>query len=282
MEHYVNSKAVERFRQRLIEEEKCSATIDKYINDVRSFLEEQGEGVTITKERIIRYKQNLVAQGYAIATINGVIASLNSFFKKMGWYDCVVKSLKMQRAAFRSQERELSKKEYYRLLQAAKHQGNLRLYYLMQTICSTGIRVSELRFITVEAVSSGRARVSLKGKSRMILLPAALCQELKRYVKERGIASGSIFVTKNGKPLDRSNIFKEMKQLCEEAEVDSQKVFPHNLRHLFACMYYKVEKDIAHLADILGHSSVETTRVYLKTSSAEQERQIERLGLVVR
>ncbi len=282
MEHYVNNYDVEKFRQKLIEEEKCSATIDKYTNDVRSFLEVQGEGIAITKERIIRYKQNLIAQGYAIATINGVIASLNSFFKKMGWYDCVVKSLKMQRAAFRSQERELSKKEYYRLLQAAKHQGNLRLYYLMQTICSTGIRVSELRFITVESVSSGRAGVSLKGKSRMILLPAALCQELKKYVKERGITSGSIFVTKNGRPLDRSNIFKEMKQLCEEAEVDRRKVFPHNLRHLFACIYYKVEKDIAHLADILGHSSVETTRVYLKTSSAEQERQIERLGLVVR
>lgn len=282
MEHYVNNYDVEKFRQKLIEEEKCSATINKYTNDVRFFLEEQGEGIAITKERIIRYKQNLIAQGYAIATINGVIASLNSFFKKMGWYDCVVKSLKMQRAAFRSQERELSKKEYYRLLQAAKHQGNLRLYYLMQTICSTGIRVSELRFITVESVSSGRAGVSLKGKSRMILLPAALCQELKKYVKERGITSGSIFVTKNGRPLDRSNIFKEMKQLCEEAEVDRRKVFPHNLRHLFACIYYKVEKDIAHLADILGHSSVETTRVYLKTSSAEQERQIERLGLVVR
>lgn len=281
MEHYVNNSAVKHFRQRLIEEEKCPATIDKYVGDVRSFLGDTEEGALITKERVIQYKQELISRQYAVATINGVIASLNSFFKGMGWYDCVVKSLKMQRTAFRSQERELSKQEYYRLLNEAKRTGNMRLYYLMQTICATGIRVSELKFITMEAVRAGKARVSLKGKNRMVLLPTALCQELKRYAKERGITAGSIFITKSGRPMDRSNIFKEMKQLCEGAGVDSSKVFPHNLRHLFACIYYKVERDIARLADILGHSSVETTRIYLKASSAEQEKQLGQLGLVL-
>lgn len=281
MEHFINEDIIERFRQKLVEEEKCHATIKKYLHDIQTFLDTIGENAAVTKEQVILYKQKLAEGQYAVATINGVLASLNSFFKKMGWYDCVVKSLKMQRAAFRSRERELSREEYYRLLKAAKKQGNIRLYYLMQTICSTGIRVSELKFITVESVKSGRARVSLKGKNRTVLLPGALCVELKKYIKERGISSGSVFISKNGKPLDRSNIFKEMKSLCGNAGVDRSKVFPHNLRHLFACIYYKVEKDIAHLADILGHSSVETTRIYLRASCAEQERQMERLGLVV-
>ncbi len=281
MEHIVKEGALEEFRKKLIEEEKCRATIEKYLHDVQTFFMDYEKGSVITKENVILYKQKLIEQQYAIATVNGILASLNSFFKKMNWHDCIVKSLKIQRAAFRSQERELSKQEYYRLLKAAKKAGNLRLYYLMQTICSTGIRVSELKFITVEAVKNGRAIVSLKGKNRLVLLPTALCRELKRYTKERKIQSGSIFISKNGRPLDRSNIFKEMKALCENANVDRKKVFPHNLRHLFACIYYKEEKDIAHLADILGHSSVETTRIYLRISCTEQERQMERLGLVV-
>lgn len=280
MEHYMNNDLIAKFEQELREEEKCTATIRKYMHDVSVFYHDVGEEAAVTKELVIRYKQKLVKR-YAVATVNGILASLNHFFKKRDWYDCVVKSLRVQRAAFRSQERELSKEEYYRLLTVAREHGNKRLYYLLQTIGATGIRVSELPFITVEAVKNRRARVSLKGKNRIVLLPAALCRELQQYINEKKIKKGSIFITRSGKSMDRSNIFKAMKALCQEAEVDSKKVFPHNLRHLFACIYYKEEKDIAHLADILGHSSVETTRIYLTASSEEQEKQIERLGLVV-
>lgn len=279
MEHYLKYELMEQFRCELIKEEKGCATIEKYLRDVRTFFMAMEERV-ITKELVIGYKQQLMGQ-YAATTVNGVLASLNSFFKKLGWHDCIVKSLRVQREAFRSQEREMSKEEYYRLLNAAKRRGDMRLYYLLQTIGSTGIRVSELPFITVEAVKAGKARVILKGKNRTVLLPAALCRELRHYIKEKNIRTGSIFITRSGKPMDRSNIFRAMKALSKEAKVDSRKVFPHNLRHLFACVYYKAERDIAHLADILGHSSVETTRIYLTASCTEQEKQIERLGLVV-
>lgn len=279
MEHHISDESIERFAQELQEEEKCSGTVQKYLHDVRAFAREVGSAAAVTKELVVRYKQQLTAR-YAVSTVNGILASLNSFFKRSGWYDCVVKSLRTQREAFRSQEKELRKEEYFRLLSAAKSRGDRRLYCLMESIGCTGIRISELRFITVSAVQSRRAQVSLKGKSRTVLLPKVLCRKLKEYCQEAGIQSGSIFVTRNGRPMDRSNIFKAMKALCAQARVDSRKVFPHNLRHLFACTYYKAQKDIAHLADILGHSSVETTRIYLTTSCAEQERQIEQLGLV--
>ena len=192
-----------------------------------------------------------------------------------------MKSLKIQRQSFREKERELTKAEYFRLLQAAKERGNTRLYVLMQTMCATGIRVSEVRFITMEAVRRGRATVSLKGKIRQVLLPADLCRELKRYAKEQGIRAGQLFVTKSGKPLDRSNILHEMKALCKTAGVERTKVFPHNLRHLFACLYYKVSKDLSRLADVLGHTNVNTTRIYTCVSGMEHVRQLERLGLVI-
>lgn len=280
MEHYMDHASVAAFERMLIEDEKCRSTRKKYVRDVNALLSYLGGPGCVTKASVIAYKQHLTSR-YAVATVNGKLASINSFFKKLGWYDCVVKSLRVQQSAFRLPERELTKAEYYRLLRTAKERGNERLYLLMQTLCSTGIRISELPFITVEALSAGRARVSLKGKTRTVLLPAALCRELRRYVRARRIRSGSVFVTSGGRPVDRSNVFREMKALCAEAGVDARKVFPHNLRHLFACTYYQAEKDISHLADLLGHSSINTTRIYLMKSSAEQARQLEHLGLVI-
>lgn len=268
------------FRQKLLEEEKCRATVEKYVRDVRELYAYAGKNRTIDKELVIAYKQRLMQQ-YAVVTVNGKLASLNSFFKKMDRYDCVVKSVKVQREAFRLQDRELTKPEYFRLLEAARKEGNHRLYLIMETSCATGIRVSELPFITVESLCTRRSRVSLKGKTRTVILPVTLCRKLKQYVREGKIRKGSVFVTRNGRPLDRSNIFREMKALCAAAGVEARKVFPHNLRHLFACTYYQEEKDIAHLADVLGHSSVNTTRIYLMKSSEEQEKQIEHLGLVL-
>lgn len=280
MERMINQNQIEKFRKILTEEEKSQGTIKKYIHDLQVFGEFLGENNDITKEAVICYKQNLMEK-YAPVTVNGILASLNTFFRHMGWHEYTVKTLKIQRDSFRAQNRELSKEEYRRLLDTAKQEGKTRLYLLMQTICSTGIRVSELQFITVESLCTRRARVSLKGKTRTVLIPSNLCRELRQYARVNQISRGSVFVTKNGHPLDRSNIFRAMKSLCEKAKVEKDKVFPHNLRHLFACAYYEIEKDIAHLADILGHSNINTTRIYLLKSSLEQERQIESLGLII-
>lgn len=279
MENRMTRTNIEQFHNRLVEDEKSEATIAKYLRDVEAFFSFVGEEA-VTKETAIRYKEHL-KEKYKPASVNSMLAAMNRFFREMGWLECVVKALKIQREAFRPKERELSKAEYFRLLEAAKKKGNIRLYLLMQTLCSTGIRVGELPFITVEAVRSGHATVSLKGKTRTVLLPAALRRELKHYIKEKSLNGGSIFITKSGRPMDRSNILHEMKALCDEAGVDRKKVFPHNLRHLFACLFYQREKDICRLADLLGHSNINTTRIYTCVSGDEHERQIERLGLVV-
>ncbi len=268
------------FRAKLREEERSTATIRKYIRDVTMFAQFTGDQ-ELSKELLIRYKETLVEK-YAPASVNSMLAAVNRFLKENGHHECVVKALRIQRQAFRSKERELSKAEYFRLLDAAKNRKENWLFMLMQTIGSTGIRVSELRFITVEAVACGSAVVSLKGKTRQILIPGTLCRELKRYAKKRGIRTGSIFVTRTGKPLDRSNILHAMKALCGEAGVAECKVFPHNLRHLFACLYYKASKDISRLADLLGHSSINTTRIYTAVSGSEQRRQIDQLGLTIK
>lgn len=280
MENRITQTQIIQFERKLIDEEKSSATIRKYIRDIEAFFIFTGKEA-VTKETTVRYKKQLMER-YAPASVNSMLAALNCFLKEMGWYDCTVKALKVQKQAFRSGERELSKEEYYQLLNAARGRKNMRLYLVMQTICSTGIRVSELRFITLEAARTGHALVSLKGKTRTVLLPKTLCRELKKYAENNGIRSGSIFVTRSGKPLDRSNILHNMKSLCEEAGVERQKVFPHNLRHLFACLFYKVEKDLSRLADILGHSNINTTRIYTSVSGEEQARKIEKLGLVMR
>ncbi len=279
MKHNLERSMIVCFQARLAEEEKSKATIQKYIHDVEVFFAFAQNGL-VDKEKVIAYKQYLTER-YAPASVNSMLVALNRFLKEQGWYDCVVKLLKIQKASFRSRKKELSREEYLRLLFAAGKKKDQRLYYLMQTICSTGIRVSELRFITAEAVREGRAEVALKGKVRVVLLPAPLCRVLKSYMKERNIRKGSLFVTRSGRPLDRSNIWHEMKALCESAGVDKEKVFPHNLRHLFACTYYKKEKDLSHLADLLGHSSIDTTRIYTMVSGEEQSRRIAALGLVV-
>jgi len=275
----IEAAQLERFRNAMLEDEKSSATIAKYSRDVESFLA-FAEGTEITKEVVIRYKQHLTEK-YAPSSVNSMLAALNRFLKEIGRYDCVVKALRIQRQAFRGKERELTKAEYYRLLDAARKKGDNRLYMLMQTICATGIRVSELRFITVEALQRGRATVSLKGKTRQVLIPKTLVRELTRYAQSVKIQEGCIFVTRSGKPMDRSNIFHSMRNLYELAGVDRQKIYPHNMRHLFACQYYKVEKDLSRLADLLGHSSINTTRIYTSTSGIEQQRQIDNLGLVI-
>lgn len=280
MERCITQAQLAQFRARLAEDEKSDATIQKYLRDIRHFLAFAG-AEPVTKDTAIRYKQYLQAR-YKPASVNSMLAAVNRFFKEMHWFDCTVKALRIQRQPFRARERELTKAEYYRLLRAARARQDDRLCLLMQTVCSTGIRVSELPFITVQAVRAGRAAVSLKGKTRTVLIPAALCRELERYAEKRGIRAGSIFVTRSGRPLDRSNILHAMKALCGAAGVDRRKVFPHNLRHLFACLFYQAEKDLSRLADLLGHSNINTTRIYTSVSGAEQTRQIERLGLVFR
>lgn len=280
MEHTIDVALMSAFKEQLVQEERTLSTIEKYMRDLGAFFRWAGEGAVVEKEKVIAYKNELV-QKFATASVNSMLAALNSFFKRMGWYDCIVRSVKIQKQAFREKGCELTRDEYYRLLRAAKEKGNLRLYHIMQTICSTGIRVSELEFITVESLFTRRARVHLKGKMRTVILTEKLCRELKEYVKENCVRSGSIFVTRSGKPVDRTNILHDMKALCESAGVSREKVFPHNLRHLFACTYYQVEKDLSHLADLLGHSSVNTTRIYTMVSSEQQAQRIETLGLVL-
>ena len=266
------------YRDHLINEEKSCATLEKYIRDVKEFAYWTG-GKDFNKTDVLEYKSNLVEK-YAPASVNSKLSSLNSFFKYCEWYELRVKTLKIQKNVFASSERELTKSEYERLLSVADKGKKEKLSLLMQTICSTGIRVSELRYIDTEAIENGMARIYCKGKCRMVFLPVRLCKCLKRYIKERKIKSGPVFVSKNGNPLDRSNIWTEMKKLCREAGVSEKKVFPHNLRHLFARTYYAVQKDIVRLADILGHSSVNTTRIYTMESGEIHRQQIQRLGLL--
>ena len=274
------SVMLERFGQELKEAEKSRATIDKYLRDAARFMGFVGEGKIVTKDIVIAYKEYL-AENYAVTSANSMLAAVNSFLRVIRCEDCAVKFFKVQSTAFRAKERELTREEYIRLVEAAKKKGKKCLSLIMQTICATGIRISELRFITVEALHVRKATVSLKGKTRIVILPVELCMELKRYIREKNITSGSIFVTRTGKPIDRSNILHGMKALCEAAKVLKSKVSPHNLRHLFALTYYKVERDICHLADLLGHSSINTTRIYTMVSCEEQEQQIDCLGLFI-
>lgn len=280
MEYQINSNMLNEFAGVLQEEEKSKTTIQKYIRDVKSFFDFVGENTIVTKSQVIQYKHHLM-EVYAAVSVNSMLVALNRFFKLNGWYDCIVRSLKIQNDAFRARERELNRDEYIRLLNAAKRKGKQRLYLLMETICATGIRVSELKFITMEAVRTGHTKVQLKGKLRTIILPKKLCRKLERYCKIRNIRSGCIFVTRHGKELDRSNILHEMKALCKDAGVERTKVFPHNLRHLFAVTYYQIEKDLGHLADLLGHCNVNTTRIYTRISCEQQQRQVEKMRLIL-
>jgi len=249
------------------------------VSDVGAFFDWLGAH-KLDRAATINYKAHL-CEKFAPSSVNAAISSLNSFFNFIGRLDLILKSLKIQRQLFLSEDKELTKAEYERLLRAAEKSKNRRLYLLMQTICLTGIRVSELRFITVESVNHEYADINCKGKCRRIFIPRSLCKMLKSYIKEQKIKSGSGFVTKNGKPLDRSNIWSDMKKLCRGADVSEKKVFPHNLRHLFARTYYSIQKDIVRLADILGRSNVNTTRVYTIESGIVHRHQIQRLGLLI-
>ena len=275
----ITTKDIVGFREHLILEERSVATIQKYIRDVKAFMA-YAQNSAITKETVIAYKKYL-QENYAVRSVNSMLASINSFFSFFGWNDLKVKSLKLQQQVFCPEEKELTKGEYTRLCRAAVRKHNERLNLILQTICGTGIRVSELQYITVEAVKHGEAVVNCKAKTRSVFIVKELRQKLLRYAAEQNIKSGIIFVTRTGKPISRTNIWREMKALCVEADVNPQKVFPHNLRHLFARVFYGIEKDIAKLADILGHSSINTTRIYIISTGMEHRRRMENMHLIL-
>ncbi|MBE6705457.1 MAG: integrase [Ruminococcaceae bacterium] len=274
----ITEKLIHSFENHLLNEEKSNATVKKYIHDIRLF-KKWLNGRSANKKTALQYKA-LLAQKYKPTSVNSAISSLNSFFAYHEWYDCKVRTLKIQKCIFAPKERVLTKHEYERLVETALRKKNKRLCLLMQAICSTGIRVSELSCITVQAVEDGTSTISSKGKIRRLFLPKPLRRSLKQYIKEQKITSGPVFVTSSGRPLDRSNIWSEMKKLCSKAGVCKDKVFPHNLRHLFARTYYSMHKDIVRLADILGHSSINTTRIYTVENGEVHMRQIEKLGLL--
>lgn len=275
----ITDKLINQFKNHLINEEKTPATLEKYIRDITAFMVWL-EGREVNKSITIEYK-NVIIETYAPASANSMLSSINSFFMYMEWYDCKVKTFKIQKQIFANRDRELTKEEYKKLLKTAKNRNNEKLYLLMQTICGTGIRVSELRYITKESVIKGQASINCKGKMRVVILPENLCVALRRYANKHKIKSGPIFVSKNGRALDRSNIWKMLKKLCESAGVSKDKVFPHNFRHLFARTYYSIEKDVVRLADILGHSSVNTTRIYTMETGEVHRMQIQKLGLLL-
>ncbi len=274
----ITDDLIEKYKDFLINEEKASATLEKYMRDIKAFAE-WSSGSELDKRKVLDYKEYLIGK-FAPASVNSVLSSLNSLFEFNNWYELKVKMLKIQKQIFAQKDKELSKAEYERLLDAAKAKRNERLYLLMQTICSSGIRVSELQYVTVEAIKLRKATINCKGKMRIVILPKELCRMLTEYAKTQKITSGPVFVTKTGKPLDRSTIWKMMKALCESARVSKYKVFPHNLRHLFARTFYTLQKDIVRLADILGHSSVNTTRIYTMETGEIHRRQIQKLGLL--
>ena len=275
----ITNQMLSEFELELRNDEKSELTVEKYLRDVRRFIA-FSSGKQIDKSLVLVYKAELEKE-YAVASANSMIASINAFFRFTGWLDLCVKQFKVQRKTFCNEEKELTKAEYIRLCRTAEEQNNERLNLILQTICGTGIRVSELQFITVEAAEQGEAIVSCKNKTRTVFVVRELQKKLLSYCKRHGITSGQIFVTKSGKPMSRTNIWRDMKNLCKEASVNPNKVFPHNLRHLFARVFYGIEKDIAKLADILGHSSINTTRIYIITTGTEHRRKMENMRLVL-
>ncbi|MCD7965269.1 tyrosine-type recombinase/integrase [Hungatella hathewayi] len=271
---------LEKFKQFLIDEERAAATIEKYRRDVQAFFTWLPEKTEVSKEMVLEYKRKLAAQ-YKSTSANSMLVALNRFFGFCGRRDLQVRLLKVQRVSFRERSREMSVEEYKRLVRAAREKKDERLSLLIQTLCSTGIRVSEHRCITVEALRSGSICIDGKGKERAVFLPKKLQKQLKYYCKEKKITTGPVFITKSGKPLNRCNIWAEMKALCKNAGIEPQKVFPHNLRHLFALTYYRLEKDIVRLADILGHANIETTRIYTSTTEEECLRSLSRMKLLL-
>ena len=278
-ENQITAGRVRDFAAHLRAEERSAGTIENYLRHIRAF-SRWLDGRDVTKAAAAAWKAHLVSAGYAPATINAMLGSLNRFLALAGWRDCQVKALRLQRRLFRDDSRELTRAEYDRLLNTARAQGRERLALLMETICATGIRVSEVPYITTDAIKKGRARISMKGKLRTILIPAQLCRKLRKYATKHRIGRGEIFLTKNGTRLERKQIWAQMKALCKYAGIERNKVFPHNLRHLFARCFYRISHDISSLADVLGHSSIETTRIYLISTESEHIKKIAHLGLV--
>ena len=281
MKRIITEKLLDMYREYLYEEEKSTATIKKYICDLNK-LKRYADGRELTKTLVINYKEYLQkCEHYKASSINSFLTAANGFFRFMEWYELHVKTIRIQKNVFLPKKKDLSKAEYKKLVRAAVKTGKYRLAMIIQTVCSTGIRISELADISVESVRQGTVEVSCKGKKRVILLPSRLQKMLMKYIDKNGIKSGPVFCTSKGKPVDRSNIWKEMKNLCEKARVGKEKIFPHNLRHLFAKTFYSVEKDISKLADVLGHSSIETTRLYIMTSSDKHRKILNKMDLVV-
>ena len=275
----LTQREFDQFEDYLRHDEREESTIEAYLRSLTRFAE-WADSRTITKELAMDWKTALAESGYRPISVNAMLAAVNKFFTCMGREDCKVKYLKLQRQMFRKSEKDLSKEEYQRLVQAAHEKGDLRMELILETICATGIRVGELKYITVEAVRAGVAEIALKGKIRTILLPHRLCRKLQKYAKQQKIASGKIFLTQDGLPVSRQSIWTRMKALCEAAGVERSKVFPHNLRSLFARSFYGSCHDVVRLADVLGHSSIETTRIYLMSTGKEYLRQLDKLGLV--
>ena len=279
--HLLTVETIESYMEHLSLEEYSYSTVEKYRRDIWSFYQWLKKDKAVSKEILTDWKQSLQNKQYAVATINAKIVAVNSLMAFLGWQECRVKALKQQKRIFSDQSKELSREEYLRLVKTAKSNGKERLMLVIQTICATGIRVSELQYITVEAVREGYAEVDCKNKHRLIFLPQKLRKLLLEYSKKQNIGSGTVFVTKSGRPLNRSNIWHDMKGLCKAANVDAKKVFPHNLRHLFARTFYALEKDIAKLADLLGHASIETTRIYIMESGETHRKRLERMRLII-
>lgn len=277
--HTIREEDIGRFSRHLHDLEYAPGSIEKYLRDLTAF-QHWLAGRTVTQREIAAWKEYLRSLGYRSETVNTKLSALNRFFAFQGWGGLRARYYRIQRRFFRSTERELTREDYGRLLSTAENMGKTRLALLMEAICATGIRVSEVKYITLEALRAGRAEISLKGKVRTILIPGKLCRKLERYAKKQNIATGEIFLTRRGKGLSRRQIWAEMKALCARAGVAASKVFPHNLRHLFARTFYRASRDVAQLADVLGHSSMETTRIYLLSTGANHTRQLERLGLI--
>ena len=275
----LTQREFDQFEDYLRHDEREESTIEAYLRSLTRFAE-WADGRAVTKELAMEWKTALAEAGYRPISVNAMLAAVNKFFTCMGREDCKVKYLKLQRQMFRKSEKDLSKEEYQRLVQAAHEKGDLRMELILETICATGIRVGELKYITVEAIRAGVAEIALKGKIRTILLPRRLCRKLQKYAKQQKIASGKIFLTQDGLPVSRQSIWTRMKALCEAAGVERSKVFPHNLRSLFARSFYGSCHDVVRLADVLGHSSIETTRIYLMSTGKEYLRQLDKLGLV--
>ena len=275
----VNEKMVEDFLNYLTEEERSEATVEKYKRDVWKFIRYLDDEPEITRETVLNYKKTLI-EGYQVSSANSMLAALNQFLMYIGCPQLRVKRIAVQKKIFREEEIELSEDEYKKMVKAATEKGKERLALILETICSTGIRVSELKCFTVRCLRQGKIEIYNKGKVRTILIPEKLRRKLIYYVKKKGIGSGNIFITAKGNPVDRSNLWREMKKLGISAEIIQEKIFPHNLRHLFARAYYRTHKDLIGLSDILGHSSINTTRIYTMTTGNEYRRKLNRLQLI--